>query len=176
MPHSAARTRCAWATDALCVVYHDCEWGVPVHDDRLLFEFLILEGAQAGLSWTTILKKRENYRRAFDNFDAQRIQICWFHDLLRFHASRRPGERSLAGLFPVFANQGRRVALKPKTIHGVTGRIGAEGKLSTSNARTVAALRPSTPSFSKTWLLLPTLPRAAGATARRHHEFNHQPV
>ena len=84
-----------------------------MHDDRLLFEFLILEGAQAGLSWTTILKKRENYRRAFDNFDAQRIQICWFHDLLRFHASRRPGERSLAGLFPVFANQGRRVALEP---------------------------------------------------------------
>ena len=63
-------TRCAWAgNDPLYIAYHDEEWGVPVHDDRLLFEFLILEGAQAGLSWSTILKKRENYRAAFDNFD-----------------------------------------------------------------------------------------------------------
>jgi DNA-3-methyladenine glycosylase I len=62
--------RCAWAgSDPLYVAYHDQEWGVPVHDDRLMFEFLILEGAQAGLSWATILKKRENYRAAFDNFD-----------------------------------------------------------------------------------------------------------
>ena len=61
--------RCPWARTKLYVQYHDAEWGVPVHDDRLLFEFLILEGAQAGLSWDTILKKRENYRRAFDNFD-----------------------------------------------------------------------------------------------------------
>ncbi len=63
------KTRCPWAKTELYVQYHDTEWGVPVHDDRLLFEFLILEGAQAGLSWETILKKRENYRRAFDNFD-----------------------------------------------------------------------------------------------------------
>src|SRR5215813_9603156 len=62
--------RCPWAKTELYVQYHDAEWGLPVHDDRLLFEFLILEGAQAGLSWETILKKRENYRRAFDNFDA----------------------------------------------------------------------------------------------------------
>jgi DNA-3-methyladenine glycosylase I len=61
--------RCPWAKTELYIQYHDAEWGVPVHDDRLLFEFLILEGAQAGLSWETILKKRENYRRAFDNFD-----------------------------------------------------------------------------------------------------------
>lgn len=62
--------RCAWAgSDPLYVAYHDLEWGVPVHDDRLMFEFLILEGAQAGLSWATILKKRENYRLAYDNFD-----------------------------------------------------------------------------------------------------------
>ena len=62
--------RCDWAgTDPRYVAYHDQEWGVPVHDDRLLFEFLILEGAQAGLSWATILRKRENYRLAFDNFD-----------------------------------------------------------------------------------------------------------
>ncbi len=64
--------RCAWAADAdaLMVRYHDEEWGRPVHDDRLLFEFLVLEGAQAGLSWATILKKREAYREAFDGFDA----------------------------------------------------------------------------------------------------------
>src|SRR5271156_3563932 len=61
--------RCPWAKTDLYVQYHDVEWGVPVHDDRLLFEFLILEGAQAGLSWETILKKRDNYRAAFDQFD-----------------------------------------------------------------------------------------------------------
>ncbi len=62
-------TRCAWAgNDPLHVAYHDEEWGVPVHDDQKLFEMLILEGAQAGLSWSTILKKRKNYRQAFDNF------------------------------------------------------------------------------------------------------------
>lgn len=65
--------RCPWATTPLMIEYHDTEWGVPVHDDRLLFEFLILEGAQAGLSWSTILNKRENYRRAFDNFDVRKI-------------------------------------------------------------------------------------------------------
>jgi len=65
--------RCAWATEGLSIRYHDDEWGVPVHDDRTLFEFLILEGAQAGLSWSTILNKRENYRRAFDGFDASKI-------------------------------------------------------------------------------------------------------
>src|SRR5258708_7163872 len=62
--------RCAWARNELAIRYHDEEWGVPVHDDRRLFEFLVLEGAQAGLSWDTILKKRENYRSAFDEFDA----------------------------------------------------------------------------------------------------------
>jgi DNA-3-methyladenine glycosylase I len=61
--------RCPWAKTYLYVQYHDTEWGVPVHDDRLLFEFLILEGAQAGLSWETILNKRENYREAFDRFE-----------------------------------------------------------------------------------------------------------
>ncbi|MFQ5627138.1 MAG: DNA-3-methyladenine glycosylase I [bacterium] len=67
--------RCEWAppNDPLYIEYHDVEWGVPVHDDRHLFEMLILEGAQAGLSWTTILKKRENYREAFDHFDAEKI-------------------------------------------------------------------------------------------------------
>ncbi len=65
--------RCAWASSDLSIAYHDQEWGVPVHDDRVLFEFLTLEGAQAGLSWETILRKRENYRRAFDNFDPKKI-------------------------------------------------------------------------------------------------------
>lgn len=66
--------RCDWAgSDPLYLAYHDEEWGVPVHDDRRLFEFLVLEGAQAGLSWLTILRKRENYHRAFDGFDPQRV-------------------------------------------------------------------------------------------------------
>lgn len=65
--------RCDWAGNELAIDYHDNEWGVPLHDDRLLFEFLILEGAQAGLSWDTILAKRENYRRAFDNFDVKKV-------------------------------------------------------------------------------------------------------
>jgi len=65
--------RCWWARQEPEITYHDTEWGVPVHDDRLLFEMLILEGAQAGLSWTTILRKRENYRRAFDDFDPERV-------------------------------------------------------------------------------------------------------
>jgi DNA-3-methyladenine glycosylase I len=66
--------RCGWqGTDPLYVAYHDAEWGVPVHDDRLLFEFLVLEGAQAGLSWLTILRKRENYRRAFAGFDPVKV-------------------------------------------------------------------------------------------------------
>jgi len=67
------KVRCAWATEDLAIAYHDEEWGVPVHDDRLLFEFLILEGAQAGLNWMTILKKRENYRGAFGYFDARKV-------------------------------------------------------------------------------------------------------
>ena len=65
--------RCPWARNGLAVLYHDREWGVPVHDDRTLFEFLILEGAQAGLSWDTILQKRENFRKAFDGFEVKRV-------------------------------------------------------------------------------------------------------
>src|SRR5512135_2789022 len=66
--------RCGWSTsDPLYIEYHDKEWGVPVHDDRKLFEMLILEGAQAGLSWQTILRKRENYRKAFDRFDPAKV-------------------------------------------------------------------------------------------------------
>jgi DNA-3-methyladenine glycosylase I len=65
--------RCSWARTPLSIAYHDGEWGVPVHDDRVLFEFLTLEGAQAGLSWETILKKREAYRQAFEGFDPARV-------------------------------------------------------------------------------------------------------
>src|SRR5437870_5812991 len=69
----SAMPRCPWATTEPNISYHDEEWGVPQHDDRVLFEFLILEGAQAGLSWSTILNKRDNYRRAFDHFDARKV-------------------------------------------------------------------------------------------------------
>ena len=65
--------RCSWARGEQYIAYHDREWGVPLHEDVALFEFLILEGAQAGLSWSTILKKRENYRKAFDGFDAKKV-------------------------------------------------------------------------------------------------------
>lgn len=71
--HTPQTTRCAWASGDQSIRYHDEEWGVPVHDDRKLFEFLILEGAQAGLSWSTILNKRDNYQRAFDSFDPTRV-------------------------------------------------------------------------------------------------------
>src|SRR4051812_24069830 len=67
------KQRCAWATSELGIAYHDAEWGVPVHDDRVLFEFLILEGAQAGLSWEIVLRKREAYRKAFARFDAAKV-------------------------------------------------------------------------------------------------------
>lgn len=77
-------TRCAWCgADPLYQTYHDQEWGVPLHDERSLFEFLILEGAQAGLSWLTILKKREGYRRAFSDFDAERIARYGADDVAR---------------------------------------------------------------------------------------------
>jgi DNA-3-methyladenine glycosylase I len=73
MKRELPRKRCAWASGELAIRYHHEEWGVPVHDDRTLFEFLIPEGAQAGLSWNTILNKRENYRKAFDGFDPERV-------------------------------------------------------------------------------------------------------
>ena len=75
--------RCPWATTEPAISYHDQEWGVPVYDDRLLFEFLILEGAQAGLSWNTILRKRENYRKAFDGFRPEKIARYGTGDMQR---------------------------------------------------------------------------------------------
>jgi DNA-3-methyladenine glycosylase I len=72
-PNTSELIRCSWPSNPLSIRYHDEEWGLPQHDDRILFEFLLLEGAQAGLSWDTILQKRENYRAAFDGFDPERI-------------------------------------------------------------------------------------------------------
>jgi DNA-3-methyladenine glycosylase I len=84
------KTRCTWCgDDPLYVAYHDVEWGVPVHDDRMLFEMLCLEGAQAGLSWITILRKRQDYRRAFRNFDAAAVARFRTRDVERL--LRNPG-------------------------------------------------------------------------------------
>ncbi len=82
----ASRRRCRWARDPLDVEYHDREWGVPVRDDRRLFEFLVLEGAQAGLSWSTILRKRSRYRRAFAGFDPRRVARFGPRDVRRLLA------------------------------------------------------------------------------------------
>ena len=83
-----SQKRCPWPSDnSLMITYHDNEWGVPVHDDRVHFEFLILEGAQAGLSWDTILRKRENYRKAFHGFDAERIARYTDKDVARLLAN-----------------------------------------------------------------------------------------
>ncbi len=83
--HKDGKARCHWASpdDPVYTVYHDKEWGVPVHDDRRLFEFLILEGAQAGLSWSTILHKRDNYRRAFHRFDPKKVARYTARDVAR---------------------------------------------------------------------------------------------
>ncbi|HEV2333256.1 MAG TPA: DNA-3-methyladenine glycosylase I, partial [Gammaproteobacteria bacterium] len=83
--HADGKVRCHWAPadDALYTAYHDEEWGVPLHDDRLLFEFLILEGAQAGLSWSTILHKRDNYRRAYLRFDPKKVARYGRQDVAR---------------------------------------------------------------------------------------------
>ena len=79
-----AKVRCAWAgDDAQYIAYHDAEWGVPVYDDQRLFEFLVLEGAQAGLSWLTILRKREAYRKAFANFDPEKVARYGKRDFAR---------------------------------------------------------------------------------------------
>ena len=81
------RPRCAWAgNDPLMIAYHDREWGVPMHDDRALFELLVLEGAQAGLSWSTVLKKREGYRRAFVGFDPRKVARFGRRDVARLMA------------------------------------------------------------------------------------------
>lgn len=83
-PVNDSKSRCEWcASDPIYIKYHDEEWGVPVHDDRKLFEFLVLEGAQAGLSWLTILKRRENYKKAFANFNAEKVARFTARDVER---------------------------------------------------------------------------------------------
>ena len=84
--HARRMQRCPWATSEPAITYHDEEWGAPVHDDEILFEFLILEGAQAGLSWITILKKRENYRKAFDGLCPEKIARYGARDVKRLLA------------------------------------------------------------------------------------------
>ncbi|MDP2823803.1 MAG: DNA-3-methyladenine glycosylase I [Sulfuritalea sp.] len=108
-------SRCPWCgSDPLYIAYHDEEWGVPQHDDRILFEFLILEGAQAGLSWITILRKRENYRRAFDGFDAGRIARYTETDIARLLAD--PGiVRNRLKIEAAIANARAFLALREQT-------------------------------------------------------------
>lgn len=113
--------RCPWCgTDPLYVAYHDTEWGVPCHDDRRLFEMLILDGAQAGLSWITVLRKRENYRRAFHGFDAERIARYGDRDVARLLAdpgivrNRRKVESAI---------RNARAYLKLRETHGSLGRF-----------------------------------------------------
>ena len=117
--HSNGKVRCQWCReDALCTNYHDTEWGVPVRDDQKLFEFLILDGAQAGLSWLTILRKRENYRRAFDQFDPVKIS--------------RYGRRKIASLL----NDSGIIRNRQKILSAVT------------NARAMLDIQSETGSFS----------------------------
>src|SRR5476651_796145 len=98
------KQRCTWpGNDPLYCAYHDEEWGVPLHDDRKLFEFLILEGAQAGLSWITILKKRPNYRKAFDGFRAEKIARYGARDVRRLLADAGIVRNRLK-LRPTFGN------------------------------------------------------------------------
>ena len=110
-----APVRCAWATwgDGLMLHYHDDEWGVPVHDDRAFFELLVLEGAQAGLSWVTVLRKRENYRRALDGFDFEKIARYADADVERLLAD--PGIiRNARKLDAVVYNAQRLIELEEK--------------------------------------------------------------
>lgn len=114
-PSPALRRRCAWTREPLEVEYHDREWGVPARDDRRLFEFLLLEGAQAGLSWSTILRKREAYRRAFAGFDPRRVARFGSRDMRRLLAD--PGiVRNRAKLHAAVANA--RAFLAVQAEHG----------------------------------------------------------
>lgn len=120
-PASATPARCSWCgSDPLYVAYHDREWGVPLHDDRRLFEFLILDGAQAGLSWLTILRKREHYRRAFEGFDPERIASYGARDVARLLAD--PGiVRNRLKIESAIRNA--RACLKLCEVHGSLDRF-----------------------------------------------------
>ncbi|MGN2254100.1 DNA-3-methyladenine glycosylase I [Frateuria sp. GZRe12] len=111
--------RCAWATDDLLCAYHDAEWGVPLHDDRMLFEFLCLEGAQAGLSWRTVLAKRERYREVFHGFDIERVA----------RMTERELERALAD--PGIIRNRLKVTATRDNARAALGAIASHGSLDT---------------------------------------------
>ena len=121
-------TRCGWVNDdPLYLAYHDEEWGVPVRDDRRLFEMLILEGAQAGLSWYTILKKRDAYRRAFDGFDPERV--ARYDERKGLLASRRPVYRAQPPESPCRGRQRARLARSARIGYRVLGfPVGVHGR------------------------------------------------
>jgi Methyladenine glycosylase len=130
--------RCPWAAVEPNITYHDQEWGVPVHDDRKLFEFLILEGAQAGLSWTTILKKRQNYRKAFDGFRAEKIARYGKRDVQQRMPARRAEQRDWRTgrecyhvVFPNIVQHQQSPALGKPCLGGgnlLLGRLGLDAK------------------------------------------------
>ena len=151
-PTSSVRERCGWARTELDIAYHDREWGVPVHDDRVFFEFLVLEGAQAGLSWSTILNKRDGYRRAFADFDPVRVA--------RFTPARVERLVLDAGIVrhrqkieSVVTNA--RAFLKAQAAHGsfdkyVWGFVGGEPRINRWRApRQVPASTPESDALSK---------------------------
>ncbi len=182
--------RCAWCgTDPLYTAYHDLEWGVPNRDDRHLFEMLVLEGAQAGLSWITILKKRENYRRAFDDFDADKVARYTAADVERLMAdagivrNRLKIESAIANARATLAvreRYGSLDALLWKFVDGVP-RDGARRTLADVPAETVesqamsrelkrlgfrfSGRRCATPSCRR-WAWSTTMWRTASASAR----------
>ena len=111
MTHATDLVRCGWGeADPLNLAYHDAEWGVPITDDRALFELLCLEGAQAGLAWMTILRKREGYRRAFEGFDPKRLAACG--DAEVEPPARRPGHRAQPGQGALGASANARACLR----------------------------------------------------------------
>lgn len=126
--HPADPARCTWATSPAMVLYHDHEWGVPVHDDRALFEFLVLEGMQAGLSWETVLRKRDRYRVVFDHFDPRLVAAYAEEDVVRLLAdpgiirNRRKIAAAIANARAVLAVQAEQDSLASYLWRFVDGR------------------------------------------------------
>lgn len=149
--------RCPWPSNDLAVRYHDTEWGVPVRDDRTLFEFLILEGAQAGLSWDTILKKREAYRAAYHGFDPAKVARYTARDAARLLAEPRKGEESIVrNRLKVAASIGNaRAFLDVQAAHGsfaayIWGFVGGEPIQNRwTSAGQIAPTTPASDAMSK---------------------------
>jgi DNA-3-methyladenine glycosylase I len=150
-PSIDSRIRCSWAKGENYLRYHDEEWGVPVHDDRTLFEFLILEGAQAGLSWSTILNKRDNYRRAFRNFDPRLVA--------KYDGTKIKSLLSDAGIVRnklkiASAVQNAKAFLRVQQEFGTFDRyiwrfVGGKPKVNPWKVRTVPARTPESDAMSK---------------------------